>query len=86
MLKICFETNRSYTYGQLYQRSLSVTRFLRDSLRLKSRETVAIVLPNVPEYPIVLLGSIQAGLRVTTCNPNYTSGKEKQNYLFKNSL
>lgn len=32
------------------------------------------MLPNIPEYPIALLGSTEAGLVVTTFNPIYTSG------------
>ncbi|XP_001810985.1 uncharacterized protein LOC655519 [Tribolium castaneum] len=70
---VCFETQRSYTYHQIYKKSLSITNFLKNSLKFNRRDTVGVVLPNTPEYPIVLLGAIQAGLRVTTCNPNYTS-------------
>jgi 4-coumarate--CoA ligase len=71
---VCFESQRSYTYHQLYKKSSSITRFLRDGVRLRKQETVGVVLPNIPEYPIVLLGAAQAGLRITTCNPNYTPG------------
>ncbi|RZC41555.1 4-coumarate--CoA ligase 1-like, partial [Asbolus verrucosus] len=74
---ICFETQRSYTYNELYKRSLSVTRFLKESLKLESQDTVGLILQNLPEYPIVLLGAIQAGLKVTTCNPTYTIAEIK---------
>ncbi|KAJ3659065.1 hypothetical protein Zmor_010774 [Zophobas morio] len=74
----CFETKRSYTYHQLYKKSLSLTRFLKESFKSSKEATVGIILPNIPEYPIVFLGAIQAGLRVTTCNPSYTSEEIKQ--------
>ncbi|XP_044254691.1 4-coumarate--CoA ligase 1-like [Tribolium madens] len=69
----CLETGKSYTYAQLYKSSLSIAHFLRDSLKLERQDTVGVVLPNVPEYPIIVLGAVQAGLRVTTINAQYTS-------------
>jgi 4-coumarate--CoA ligase len=54
---------------------------LRDGVRLRKQETVGVVLPNIPEYPIVLLGAAQAGLRITTCNPNYTPDEIKRQLL-----
>jgi acyl-CoA synthetase (AMP-forming)/AMP-acid ligase II len=32
-------------------------------------------MPNTAEWPIVLLGAMEAGLLVSTANPNYTGGK-----------
>lgn len=32
-------------------------------------------MPNVPEYPIVMLAASQAGLKVTTVNPLFNPGK-----------
>lgn len=37
---------------------------------------LAICLPNIPEYPIAFLGSVEAGLTITTVNPMYTAGKK----------
>ena len=34
---------------------------------------VAIVMPNLPEYPIVFMGASEAGFVVTTINPTYTA-------------
>ena len=36
---------------------------------------VAVVLPNMPEYAVVMLGASEAALRVTTLNPTYTPSK-----------
>lgn len=59
----------------MYKRSKALARYLRHSLGLEVGDTVAIVLPNIPEFAIALLGSAEAGLRVTTVNPIYTHGK-----------
>ena len=40
-------------------------------------DVVAVLLPNMPEYVIVMLGASEAGMVVTTLNPAYTSGKER---------
>ena len=40
-------------------------------------EVVAVLLPNMPEFVIVMLGASEAGMVVTTLNPAYTSGKER---------
>jgi acyl-CoA synthetase (AMP-forming)/AMP-acid ligase II len=34
-----------------------------------------MVMPNTAEWPIVLLGAMEAGIIVSTANPSYTGGK-----------
>lgn len=58
----------------MYSKSKALARFLRNRARLKTGNTVAVVLPNVPEYAIIVLGSSEAGLQITTVNPAYTPG------------
>lgn len=36
-------------------------------------DTIAVCLPNCPEYPIILLSAIEAGMIATTLNPIYTA-------------
>ena len=33
---------------------------------------VGVLLPNCPEYAVVVLGTLHAGLTITTMNPIYT--------------
>ncbi|KAK5649624.1 hypothetical protein RI129_000653 [Pyrocoelia pectoralis] len=68
------ETNRSYTYLELYNKSNSLAFFLH-KLGTNKDDTVAIILPNMPEYAITLLGTITAGLRVTAINPLIPPGE-----------
>lgn len=68
------ETGRSITYQQLQKRSLTLASFLRGPLGLNKGDTIAVVLKNVTEYAIIILGCSAAGLKVTTVNPLYTPG------------
>lgn len=40
---------------------------------LRKGDVVGLVLPNIPEFPIVLLGAAGVGMPVTTVNPIYTA-------------
>ena len=42
---------------------------------LKRGEVLGLVLPNMPEFPIALLGAAGMGMPVTTVNPIYTIGE-----------
>ena len=44
-------------------------------LGAQTGDVVAVILPNMPEYAFVMLGSSEAALRVTTLNPTYTPSK-----------
>ncbi|KAJ3657495.1 hypothetical protein Zmor_009291 [Zophobas morio] len=68
----CGLTGRKYTYGDLLKKSMNLSRHLRKNLGFKEGDVVAILLPNIPEYPLVVLGVQHAGLVVTTLNPVYT--------------
>ncbi|CAH2041097.1 unnamed protein product, partial [Iphiclides podalirius] len=45
---------------------------LRKKFRIENGDVVAIMLPNLPEYPTAIFGILNAGGLVTTLNPNYT--------------
>lgn len=68
---ICNETGRQYKYVDIRRRTINLAKSLRGRLKLQPGDTVAILLPNVPEFPIALLGIIEAGLVATTVNPIY---------------
>src|SRR4029078_11211701 len=40
--------------------------------RLRGGDRIAIMLPNVLQYPIALFGALRAGLTVVNTNPLYT--------------
>lgn len=47
---------------------------LMSALRLKPGERFGIILPNIPEFTVVIYGAMRAGLVVTFANPLYTAG------------
>ena len=69
----CGITGRKYSYDQV--RSLT-RRFGSSLVRMgfKRGEVLGLVLPNIPEFPIALLGGAGVGMPVTTVNPIYTAG------------
>uniref|UniRef100_A0A1Y1N111 AMP-dependent synthetase/ligase domain-containing protein n=1 Tax=Photinus pyralis TaxID=7054 RepID=A0A1Y1N111_PHOPY len=73
----CAETGRRYTFEEVRRKSLNLNKALRQKFHLKQKDIVALVLPNIPEYAICLLGALQAGLRVTTVNPFGTADEIK---------
>lgn len=55
---------------------------LQTKFHLQCGDRIGVCLPNSPEFPIAALGSIEAGLVVTTINPIYTAGKSYANVDF----
>jgi long-chain acyl-CoA synthetase len=47
--------------------------FLQNELKLVRGDRLAIMMPNVLQYPIALVGAMNAGLVVVNCNPLYTA-------------
>lgn len=50
---------------------------LRNKLGLQDGDCVSIMLPNTPEFPLAVFGSIEAGCIVSTINHAYMAGKHK---------
>lgn len=68
---VCALTGRKYTYAE----SREIARRFAASLRragFKHGNVMAVVLPNIPEFPLVLFGALEAGMVVTTVNPVFT--------------
>jgi long-chain acyl-CoA synthetase len=60
------------TYRQLDQRSRAFGAWLQQRAGLKSGDRIAIMLPNVLQYPIAMFGALRAGMVVVNTNPLYT--------------
>ena len=59
------------TYGELDGLSRDFAAYLQNCLKLPKGSRVAIMLPNVLQYPICMLGILRAGYVVVNCNPLY---------------
>jgi len=64
---------RGITYGELEQRTRDFAAYLQGVLRLPKGARVALMMPNLLQYPIALFGALRAGYTVVNCNPLYTA-------------
>ncbi|KAJ0175985.1 hypothetical protein K1T71_008159 [Dendrolimus kikuchii] len=78
---VCAHTGRSYTYEQAFRRSNTFAANLRKKLNIRNGDVVAVMLPNLPEYPIVTLGILEAGAVMTSINPAYTAHEVQRQLL-----
>ncbi|XP_046968006.1 4-coumarate--CoA ligase 3-like [Vanessa cardui] len=69
---VCAVTGHGYTYAQAYKMSICFGASLRSKLKLQNDDKVAVILPNVPEYPCIVLGILEAGGIASIMNPAYT--------------
>lgn len=60
------------SYGDVDRLSMKFACYLQKSLGLTRGERVAIMLPNLLQYPVVLAGIFRAGLVAVNVNPLYT--------------
>jgi long-chain acyl-CoA synthetase len=68
---------RTLTYDELDRLSRQFAGYLTGELGLAKGERIAIMLPNVLQYPIALFGAMRAGLIVVNTNPLYTARELK---------
>ncbi len=61
------------SYRELDRLSRDFAAFLQARLGLGKGERIAIMLPNVLQYPVALFGALRAGLVVVNVNPLYTA-------------
>jgi long-chain acyl-CoA synthetase len=63
----------SITYAELDGLSRDFAAYLQKSLGLRRGDRVAIMMPNLLQYPVALFGALRAGLVVVNVNPQYTA-------------
>jgi long-chain acyl-CoA synthetase len=64
---------RTLDYAELDRLSMQFACYLQKTLGLTRGERVAIMLPNVLQYPVAMCGIFRAGLVVVNVNPLYTA-------------
>ena len=57
------------TYGELDKLSRGFAAYLQSVLGLPAGTRIAIMMPNVLQYPVCLFGALRAGYTVVNCNP-----------------
>jgi long-chain acyl-CoA synthetase len=63
---------KEMSFAQADQESLGLAAYLQ-SLGLSKGDRVAVMMPNVPQYPVAVAAILRAGLVVVNVNPLYTA-------------
>lgn len=63
---------KTISYAETAKLVNDFASFLQNTLKLPRGERVAIMMPNLMQYPVALFGALQAGLTVVNTNPLYT--------------
>ncbi len=71
---------KTYTYDEIGYLSRKFAVYLKKHLQLKKGDRLAVMMPNILQYPIVLFGALKAELVVVNVNPLYTA-RELQHQL-----
>lgn len=71
---------RSLTYDDLGAKARDFAAFLQGHLGLPKGTRVALMMPNLLQYPVALFGTLRAGCIVVNCNPLY-SARELEHQL-----
>lgn len=70
---------KTLTYGDVDAMADAMAVYLQ-SLGLKQGDKLAIMLPNIIQYPVALFGAMRAGLIVVNTNPLYTGREIKHQF------
>ena len=63
-------TTLTYQQVELFTRAFAA--YLQNELKLKKGDRLAVMMPNMLQYPIVIFGALRAGVTVVNVNPLYT--------------
>ncbi|TFF19164.1 long-chain fatty acid--CoA ligase [Jiella endophytica] len=64
----------AYSYRRFGELAGDFAAYLQ-SLGLKKGDRIALMMPNVPQYPVAIAGAAKAGLTIVNTNPLYTPGE-----------
>ncbi len=71
---------KQISFNQLDTLSKQFAAFLQTSAQLEKGDRIAIQMPNLLQYVVVMFGALMAGLVVVNTNPLYTSREMKHQY------
>jgi acyl-CoA synthetase (AMP-forming)/AMP-acid ligase II len=63
---------KTLSYAEIDRLSYRFACFLQNDLKLSRGDRVAIMMPNILQYPVALFGVLRAGMVAVNCNPLYT--------------
>lgn len=69
--------DHTISFRELDRLSERFAAYLQECTSLQPGDRIAIQLPNILQYPVVMLGAIRAGMVVVNTNPLYTASELK---------
>ena len=66
------QMGRTMSYAELDESSRHLAAWMQQEAALKKGDRLAIMLPNLLQYPVVMLAALRAGVVVVNTNPLYT--------------
>jgi len=63
---------KTLSYKEIDRLSLKFASYLQNQLKLKKGDRVALMMPNILQYPVALFGILRAGMVAVNVNPLYT--------------
>ncbi len=63
---------QTLTYAQLDELTDAFARWLQHEAKLNKGDRIAIMMPNLLQFPVAMFGALRAGLTVVNTNPLYT--------------
>jgi len=66
----CF--GQTLTYADTDRLSRNFAAYLQQTLAVKKGERIAVMLPNIPAFPVAMIGILRAGAAQVNVNPLYT--------------
>ncbi|MEP7242541.1 MAG: AMP-binding protein, partial [Gammaproteobacteria bacterium] len=67
------QMGRTITYRQLDALTREFAAWLQNEAGLQKGDRIALMMPNVLQYPVAIFGALRAGLVVVNTNPLYTA-------------
>ena len=74
---------KELSYSDLYEQSGHFCSYLQNHTDLRPGDRIAIMLPNLLQFPVAVFGALRAGLIVVNTNPLYT--EREMEHQFKDS-
>jgi long-chain acyl-CoA synthetase len=70
--KAYINMDKAITYAELDKLSAAFGAYCQSVLKLPQGARIALMMPNLLQYPVCLYGALRAGYTVVNCNPLYT--------------
>ena len=78
---VAFENmGKTLTYGEVDELANHLAAYFQKKLHLAKGDRIAVQMPNLLQYPVILMAALRAGLIVVNTNPLYTPREMEHQY------